>query len=211
MFTWKSFRRRRCCSRWRQSNSMYIALLLILFYTWYCVRSAHEKSPPCTTELTEETYASDMHRFAYKVHGVLDKAHIRHFLCYNALWGQIRYRRIIPWQRELEICVVCNRQNLEGLEETFQNADIDIVYRARRAEYAVTADYLKGYVKLIVFQHDPVSQTYFRPGWMYRITPGETFPSYLLNGSLPLKPFGPGVMPVPLYDIEIQKYHFPDS
>ncbi|KAI5709803.1 hypothetical protein M8J76_009653 [Diaphorina citri] len=213
MFSWKSFRRRRSV-RWLQSNLCYIILLLILFYVWSSIRSAHEQSLTCTT-MSEDTYQTDMHRFVNKVHLILDKLRITHFLCYNALWGQIRYKRMFLWQREIEMCIVRKSEHsLTGLEEIFQYADIDIIYRGRRAEYLLNTEYLRGRVNLIVFQLDPISSTYFRPGWQYRVVPGEMFPSYLLGNeshSLPLKPFGPYHLPVPLHDMEIQKYHFPDT
>jgi LPS biosynthesis protein len=62
-----------------------------------------------------------LHRFVNKVHLILDKLRITHFLCYNALWGQIRYKRMFPWQREIEMCIVRKSEHsLAGLEEIFQ-------------------------------------------------------------------------------------------
>lgn len=31
---------------------------------------------------------------------------ITHFLCYGSLWGQLRLGRTLPWERDIELCVL---------------------------------------------------------------------------------------------------------
>lgn len=211
MSSWKWFRRPRSIRAYLKSNMLYIAALLVLFYVWSWVRNPYQ--PPTCTTMSEDTYQKDMHRFTHKIHTILDRLNIKHFLCYNALWGQIRYRRMFHWQSQIEICVVRKDANhFNGLEEVFQDEDIDIIYKSRKAEFLLNTEHIRGQVNLILFQLDEDSSSYYRPGWQYSVVPADVFPANLINSKeLPLKPFGGYQLPVPLHDVEIQKYHFPDT
>lgn len=46
------------------------------------------------------------HCYLFRVHKLLVALGISHFLCYGSLWGQLRLSRTLPWERDIELCVL---------------------------------------------------------------------------------------------------------
>lgn len=41
----------------------------------------------------------------FRVHKILFRLGLTHYLCYGSLWGQIRVGKALPWQADVEICL----------------------------------------------------------------------------------------------------------
>lgn len=42
----------------------------------------------------------------FRTHRLLTSLGLTHFLCYGSLWGQLRLSRSLPWEADVELCVL---------------------------------------------------------------------------------------------------------
>ena len=150
-----------------------------------------------------------------KIHTLLNKLKIVHFLCYGTLWGTLRGNKMLPWDPEPDICVT--NEALSEVDEgylykLFQFDGLTLAYNSPDGLYTVT--YGDATVTLTVFEQSEDGESYQRVGLRSRVLPPdmkEKFPLRLLADPLPkLECFGL-FLPVPHEDIEIQKYLYPDD
>uniref|UniRef100_A0A182Q5U0 Uncharacterized protein n=1 Tax=Anopheles farauti TaxID=69004 RepID=A0A182Q5U0_9DIPT len=174
-----------------------------------------------------ELYRHELERLFERVHRLLVQHGLTHFLCYGTLWGQIRMAKMLPWREKAEFCVL--NDELMHHEEArfirnFYAHELQIHYLHAEGIYRIfgnepIARPAPPYVDLVVFQLDEAQGMYKRVGWKRRLLPPhcdwtpslDCFPVNLLQGTLPKRPLGRMFYTVPMGDIELQKYHYPDN
>lgn len=199
-----------------------ICLTTIILLLWTILRQTHVKQFTQTCHHPEQ-FQEELHKLANRVHRVLAALGLTHFLCYGALWGQIRISRSLPWEADVEFCLLNEelaKHDEVFLIRTFKKHNLQMTYNSGEGLYVVKDPKFNGAsVQLIVFEEDPLISMLRRVGWKRRMLPPdcegmtslECFPPRLITPPLPLKEFGGFVFPVPREGIEIQKYHYQDN
>ena len=94
-----------------------------------------------------------------RVHLVLAKLGIVHFLCLGGLWGQVRIGRALPWARKVELCLVDTLRDDVLITKAFREVGLSATYLHaagvyRIQEHEVGEDAPK--VEVVVFEKDAV-------------------------------------------------------
>lgn len=199
-----------------------VVIAIILFTTWFVARKLTHRTFTQTCNHSEK-FHEGLHSLADRVHTVLTSIGLTHFLCYGSLWGQLRLSRSLPWESDIEYCLL-NEEIITKdevyLARIFKNKKMELEYDITEGIYTITDDELSGAkVQLIVFEMDPMINMLRRVGWKRRVLPPDCeslpslncFPPRLARPPLPQKEFGGYVVPVPREGIEIQKYHYPTN
>ncbi|XP_014246966.1 uncharacterized protein LOC106665218 isoform X1 [Cimex lectularius] len=199
-----------------------ISVTILVLVLYFVVRKL-EKANYTQTCNHSEKFHQGLHNLAGRAHSVLLSVGLTHFLCYGSLWGQLRLSKSLPWEADVEFCLL-NEEIITKDEvyfaRTFRNKEMQIDYDSTEGVYSVTDSKLPGAkVQLIVFEKDPMINMLRRVGWKRRVLPPDCeslrslncFPPRLAEPPLPKKEFGGYIMPVPREGIEIQKYHYPTN
>ncbi|CAD5122961.1 DgyrCDS11352 [Dimorphilus gyrociliatus] len=161
------------------------------------------------------SHTQDLVSLAKKIKLTLEKTDIEFFLCYGSLWGAIRIKRQLPWDKNLDFCIM--NEDLTKIEEAtiyraFRHTGVTVSYNPKEGEY--TAYFQSATASLTVFQLSEDYASLERIGWSHKLfknSPGQQFPSRLAAPPLPFIKFFNESMPVPKGDIEIQKFLYPDN
>ena len=169
-------------------------------------------------ELTCEQDEFTMRLFgelAERMSASLDKLNITYFLCYGSLWGALKFKTSLPWDRNVDMCVIYHQ--LASIDEhllysTFKQNGLSYRYNSRRGKYIVSYKTVTG--EITVFEK--VGAHVERVGWEKRVFPHlyvnyQTFPYLLIDKNLPKAEFHGLKLPVPHETFEIQKYLYPDN
>ncbi|XP_012258553.2 uncharacterized protein LOC105687470 isoform X1 [Athalia rosae] len=196
-----------------------VALFLVSVLFWLTLDGQMERRESCAVP---EEFTEKLHDLSNRVHLVLAKLGIVHFLCFGGLWGQARIGRALPWVRKVEFCLVDNLRDDALISKAFRQAGLAATYMHaagiyRVQEQEVGEDAPK--VEIVVFEEDLTTQMVRRVGWTRRVLPPDCelspslqcFPPQLAISPLPMKKFGSHSLPVPREGIELQKYHYPDN
>lgn len=104
------------------------------------------------------TYYFIVFPFFYRTHRVLLSLSLTHFLCYGALWGQIRLSRTLPWEANVEFCLLNEelaRRDEVFLLRAFRKQGLELDYDSGEGQYVVKDPVFSGgSVQLIVFEED---------------------------------------------------------
>ncbi|XP_050588927.1 uncharacterized protein LOC126921406 [Bombus affinis] len=197
----------------------FTALFLMIMLFWYSLSRQETPQQPCSVP---EEFTEKLHELTYRVHLVLAKLSIVHFLCFGGLWGQVRIGRALPWARKVELCLVDTLRDDVLITKAFRQAALSATYLHaagvyRIQEHGVGEDAPK--VEVVVFEKDAVTRMVRRVGWTRRVLPPDCefspslqcFPPRLIIPPLPAKLFGSRLIPVPRGGIELQKYHYPND
>lgn len=100
----------------------------------------------------------------FRVHHVLTTLGLSHFLCYGSLWGQIRISRSLPWEADVEFCLL-NEELAKNdevfLVRTFKKHNLLLIYNSGEGLYFVKDPAVTGSsIQLIVFEEDPMVKYY---------------------------------------------------
>lgn len=84
---------------------------------------------------------------------------IVHFLCFGALWGQVRIGRALPWARKAEICLVDTLRDDVIITNAFRDVGLSASYLYASGMYRVQENEVgedAPKVEIIVFEQDSV-------------------------------------------------------
>ncbi|RZF37652.1 hypothetical protein LSTR_LSTR003063 [Laodelphax striatellus] len=208
------------CLSYRLVSALCLITAAVLMWTLLKYSTKQNFTQTCHHS---EQFQEGLHNLANRVHLVLSALGLSHFLCYGSLWGQLRLSRSLPWEPDVELCVLNEEVSLRDevfLSRLFKKHSMQIDYDSTEGKYSITDQSLPGAtVHLVVFEHDPMVNMLRRVGWKRRVLPPDCeslpslncFPPSLVKPPLPMREFGGFVMPVPREGIEIQKYHYPDN
>lgn len=196
-----------------------VAILFVSFVLWYSLSKEEIPKQPCSVP---EEFTERLHELTFRVHLILTKLSLVHFLCFGGLWGQLRIGRALPWVRKVDLCLVDTLRDDALITKAFREESLSATYMHAAGiylvqEHEVGEDAPK--VEIIVFEEDTVTQMVRRVGWTRRVLPPDCelspslqcFPPQLVISPLPMKQFGGHSIPVPREGIELQKYHYPND
>lgn len=180
---------------------------------WYKHPNVHFKEVECEhDEFTMRLYTqlTELMDVTFK------KLGLTYFLCYGSLWGALRMQKTLPWDRNIDFCVM--QHELAAVEEStfhqaFKTNGLKYKYNSRRGKYIVT--YKTVTAEVTVFER--VGSHVERTGWERRLIPHfyvnyQNFPYHLIEKlPLPTENFNGVRVPIPHDTFEIQKYLYPDN
>ena len=155
----------------------------------------------------------DLIEVTKRTHILLGKQRIDHILCYGALFGALRQESILPWDHDVDFCIISD--DLEYIEEgylirLFKFEGIDLKYDMQEGVYHAT--YKSARSDLVVFEYSEDYQWIRRIGIKHRLhseAKRQQFPSRLMAPPLPTKKLNGLELPVPREDMELQKHLYP--
>jgi hypothetical protein len=193
---------------------IYVSFTFVGFVTYYLVRMPDrqrwfEKPAPCSFP---EDVQEDFIEMAARISELFEEQGISYFLCYGTLWGALRMKKMLPWDNDLDICVL--RQDIHKvadltLHQFFRMKDLGISYKSKEGVYDIRFGKARG--DIVVFDYSSDFEWVHRIGWATRILPIEEdrFPSRLIAPPLPKQKFHNLNLPVPRESLAIQKYFYP--
>lgn len=179
---------------------------------WYKHPNVHFSEVTCqhddyTMKLFEELTS--------RMSNTFEKLGITYFLCYGSLWGALRTKSTLPWDRNVDMCVIYHQLatiDEQTLHQAFKQNDLNYYYNSRRGKYIVEYKTVSG--EITVFEK--VGTHMERVGWEKRIFPHlyldyQNFPFQLVEKDLPKSKFHNLEIPVPHQNYELQKYLYPEN
>lgn len=155
-----------------------------------------------------------------KTDAILETFNITHFLCYGTLWGALRHSELLPWKRNLDICVM--NEDVIKLDEVFFRRQFNkqamtIEYDSANGVYTIWNDNRRpdvdGVLNIFVFEALPELKLVRRIGYKNRLMPPTSnsvgsFPIRLITYPLSSIMLNSRRFPAPREGLEIQKYHY---
>lgn len=150
-----------------------------------------------------------------KMVSLLEKLNLRYFLCYGSLWGALKFQKTLPWDRNIDFCVIYHQLvaiDEQNLHSAFKAAGLNYYYNSRRGKYIVSHKTVSGEITIF----EKVGEHMERVGWEKRIFPHlyinyQNFPYQLIDKELPRIKFNNQEVPAPHQEYELQKYLYPDN
>ena len=160
---------------------------------------------------------------AYKVHGILKKMEIQHWLIYGSVFGALRRDNAPqPWDEDVDFGMdgdgALSTIDLSEFQESFREAGLDVIdgWSNSHAFNIVSRNpELRGFkVDLVAFYR--YGKWMKRRGWgpwlmFMNFNRYHTFPVRLAEPPLPTMRFGPGNLPVLRGGMEVQKHIYPND
>jgi hypothetical protein len=151
-----------------------------------------------------------------RLDAALRELKIPYFLCYGSLWGALRYKKTLFWDRNLDFCALYNDVNMissSSLSNVFHKYELSYYYNSKRGKYVIKYGEVTAEITLFEKNDDHLE----RVGW-HRLFNRDFYknyqnvPIYLVdNKPLPLHDFNNIKVPVPHNSFEIQKYIYPEN
>ena len=203
----------------RHLTRLRVTALVVLAFVMYMIfhdksETEHWYNRPAACSKSKQVEEENIELSA-RIHKVLDILKVQHFLCYGSLWGALRNQKMIPWDNDIDFCVL--NADLQGVEEaffikTFRSYEMELSYDHRHGIYQVKFGDARA--ELVVFALSEDYSFLQRIGWENRLfseKPAFKFPSRLAAPPLPSIKFCGQDMPIPHEEFEIQKYLYPDD
>jgi hypothetical protein len=186
-------------------TSMYLFFVMInQFYQqpWY------KFTAPC---MVPKFIADEMTQLTFDVSNQLTKLNMSHTLCYGTLWGALRYGKALPWDNNVDFCVLkheVEKVPWATLYEQFKASNMDMIYDPHRGAYIVSQGHAQAH--LTVFYKTSLGKAH-RDGFQNKFlwflqNDYASFPSRLLEPPFTMITFQGNPMPVPNGDMEILKH-----
>ncbi len=70
----------------------------------------------------------------------LEKLGVHYFLCYGSLWGTLKFKTALPWDRNIDMCTLYHEIatiDEQSLYNAFKQYDLKYYYNSRRGKYIV--------------------------------------------------------------------------
>jgi hypothetical protein len=144
-----------------------------------------------------------------KMSETLEKLEIKYFLCYGSLWGALKLKSTLPWDRNIDMCIIYHQLaalDEQRIHQAFKQNGLNYRYNSRRGKYVITYKTVSG--EITVFEK--VGSHMERVGWEKRLFPHlyinyQNFPYQLIDKELPKIEFNNILVPAPHETFEIQK------
>ncbi|BFZ09609.1 hypothetical protein BsWGS_12648 [Bradybaena similaris] len=207
----------------RMSRKTTVVLLLCLFMSLYAMLSLVSKHflqhdpwykhpAPC---VTPKYIMDEMVMMTFAVSNILTKLNISHALCYGTLWGALRYGRTLPWDNNVNFCVLkteIQKVSWEWLQETFQANHMGVTYNLRQGEYLISRGPAQAVITVFYQSHSEARLDglgHKLLGFFYKHP--VSFPSRLLKAPFSKIVFHGKAMPIPHEDVQILKHLYPED
>lgn len=223
---------RRRCRFWGRRRGL-IVLLAVMVCTVLAITYVRkigeqrrgENQPPC---IVTQEQRRGLYPLLAAVSSLLTRLSITHFLCFDSLWGAVQESGPLPWDPHAHLCALnerVSRHDEAELLRAFRHRGLALEYSSAEGQYIVrnSSSTLTTFeaptVRVVLFEEDERVQMFRRVGWRRRLLPPDCdahptlqcFPPNLAASPLPSKPFGPLNLPAPREDIDLLKFHYPET
>ena len=191
-----------------------VTLAVFLFLeTSYDERWYYKPVSDCnfTSDLELETI-----EMADKIQQILQRNHVTYFVCRGSLWGILRFQKLQPWDKDLDICLLYDEWNLIDagyMYRQFRWEQLGLSYNGRQGIYEIR--YGRSKANLIFYDWvDNTKEWLQRIGWenwIFQKWRNRKIPAKLIKVPLPHMKFYQLRLPVPHSGIELQKYLYPND
>ncbi|XP_042910176.1 uncharacterized protein [Parasteatoda tepidariorum] len=204
--------------RFQLKRLVVVIFIIIVLFALHSVWNNEKISFDCVMSTDTEKKLDNL---LDEIQKALVDLKLTYFLCYNSLWGALKFKKSLPWHTELELCVLNKELTAvdEGiLNRIFKSHSLVIIYNSAGGFYKVNKfEENVPTATLTVFEEDQLTHQMRRVGWIHRVLPPNSceelncFPPELISEPMPTIMFGTNKVPVPRDSIEILKYLFPNS
>jgi phosphorylcholine metabolism protein LicD len=140
---------------------------------------------------------------------------LTYFLCYGSLWGALKFKRTLPWDRNIDMCAVYQqfmRIDEHKIKEAFMKCELRYHYNHRRGKYVVKYKTVSAEITLF----EKIDDHMERVGWEKRLFPQyylnyQNFPTQLIENEMPKLLFNTFEVRAPHLEYELQKYLYPEN
>ena len=179
---------------------------------WYKHPHAYFKEVTCQHD---EYTLKLFQELTKKLSDTFEKLGLTYFLCYGSLWGALKFKETLPWDRNIDICIISHQLaavNEQTFHQTLKNHGLNYYYNSRRGKYII--NYKTVSAEITVFEK--VGNHMERVGWEKRLFPHlyldyQNFPFQLVEKELTKIKFNNLLIPVPNQEFELQKYLYPEN
>ena len=220
--------RRKCRSHCHRSVVLFILLFGMVFTIKFFITSKKPKESVAIPCIIPREQRQRLYPLLSTVSSLLSQLSVTHFLCFDSLWGVIQESGPLPWDAHAHLCALNEKVALHDEAEllrAFRRQGLALEYSSAEGQYiirnsTVVMDELETpTVRIVLFEEDDRVHMLRRVGWRRRILPPDCdahpslqcFPPNLAAVPLPLKPFGPLTLPVPREDLDLLKFHYPET
>ncbi|XP_066975542.1 uncharacterized protein [Macrobrachium rosenbergii] len=221
--------RRKCRVLCHQRGFFFFVLLLGMVVTLKFLTDSEgpevQEQNPCIISKEQRRY---LYPLLSTVSNLLTQMSITHFLCYDSLWGAVQESGPLPWDAHGHLCALNEKVSAHDeadLLRAFRRQGLALEYSSAEGEYiirnssAVTEKWELPTVRIVLFEEDDRVHMLRRVGWRRRVLPPDCdahpslqcFPPKLVAAPLPLRPFGPLSLPAPREDMDLLKFHYPET
>ncbi|KAH9508674.1 hypothetical protein Btru_049597 [Bulinus truncatus] len=200
---------------WKAAYLVFIFFIVSLYLMFIIINDRYirhtpwyEHSAPCKTP---QSTVDLLINLTFTVSDLLTKHDVHHVACYGTLWGTLRYGTILPWDNNVDLCVMTSEMqkiDWSTLKNYFYSENIYIARDYRHGTYIIT----KGPAEVIinVFYVTPFGEVLLdgfenRFLWFFQDNP-LSFPERLMEAPFKTMPFHHRQLPVPHDDLEMLKY-----
>lgn len=220
---------RRRCRRLLLATAVICTMLYLVYWGFFC------PSIPRSRDIHRCLVPAEQRKYLFSLMSVvtqlLSQLSVTHFLCYDSLWGAVQESGPLPWTSHGHLCALNQQVSAHDeatLLRTFRRRGLSLEYSSAEGQYMVRnrttealpiQDWEAPHVFLVLFEEDERMRMLRRVGWKRRILPPdcdahsslECFPPFLAETPLPERAFGPLKLPAPREDIDLLKFHYPDT
>nr|XP_027208900.1 uncharacterized protein LOC113802494 [Penaeus vannamei] len=223
-----TFRRR--CRSWSRRRGLVFLLVVVLGMLvaariMASSRMAEEELAPCAVPAEQR---KKLFPLLSSVSSLLTRLSITHFLCFESLWGAVQESGPLPWDANAHLCALNEKvakHNEAELLRAFRRRGLTLEYSSAEGQYTirnaseVSDKWVPPTVRVVLFEEDDRVHMLRRVGWRRRVLPPDCdahpvlqcFPPQLALDPLPSRPFGPLSLPAPREDIDLLKFHYPET
>ncbi|MPC07883.1 hypothetical protein E2C01_000451 [Portunus trituberculatus] len=223
---------RRRCRLWGRKRGLAVLMVAMVGTALAATYLRHlaqqrgvKEQPPCT--VTQEQRRG-LYLLLAAVSALLTRLSITHFLCFDSLWGAVHESGPLPWDPHAHLCALnekVSRHEEAELLRAFRRRGLALEYSSAEGQYTIRnsssalGTFEAPTVRVVLFEEDERVQMLRRVGWRRRLLPPDCdahpslqcFPPNLAASPLPIRPFGPLSLPAPREDIDLLKFHYPET
>ncbi|CAG5126311.1 unnamed protein product [Candidula unifasciata] len=205
---------------WKSVTATFFCFVLSLYLLFALINDRYihhhawyERPAPC---VTPQIIMDGMVELTFSVTRLLSKLNISHVICYGTLWGALRQGKILPWDNNVDFCLLKNeieKVPYSTLQAEFKSQQIDLTYDHRHGDYIATRGPAQAIISVFYITiYDEV----FKDGlehrlmWFFQDKP-VSFPARLIESPFNTAMFHGQQIPVPHDGIEILKYLYKDD
>ncbi len=151
-----------------------------------------------------------------KIQQILQRNQVPFFLCRGTLWGVLRMQRLLPWDKDLDICVLYSDWNQVDpgyMYRQFRWEQLGLQFNGRRGIYEIR--YAQSQANIIFYDWVDSDKKWLQrigwENWIFQKWRNRKIPAHLIKSPLPFVKFYHLKLPVPHSGIELQKYLYPND
>lgn len=225
---------RRRCRMWGRKRGFLVFVMVVVAMALTAMYVRHQRQqwgvkeqPPC---IVTQEQRQCLYPLLAAVSSLLTRLSITHFLCFDSLWGAVQESGPLPWDPHAHLCALnekVSRHDEAELLRAFRRRGLALEYSSAEGQYIIKnsssaptpATFEVPTVRVVLFEEDERVQMLRRVGWRRRLLPPDCdahpslqcFPPNLAASPLPIRPFGPLSLPAPREDIDLLKFHYPET